>query len=200
MRTYEGNEPYIFISYAHIDSAHVHSIISKLQEKGFRIWFDSGIQAGSEWPEYIAEHLQNSAVLLVFMTNAAANSRNCRDEINFAIDQNKDILVVYLEDTNLTAGMRLRLSATQAMFYNRFCTETAFIDELCAARILSSCNANSQTHSTFTPKNGIHQNFTTPSEQIDKDFSNQRICRVCGYVDENNDHSEKCPVCKVPWK
>ena len=57
LRAYEGREPYIFISYAHKDMAKVLPIIEGLAEKGFRIWYDAGIEAGTEWPEYIAEHL-----------------------------------------------------------------------------------------------------------------------------------------------
>ena len=36
---YEGQEPYIFISYAHKDSNTVLPIIQGLQERGFRVWY-----------------------------------------------------------------------------------------------------------------------------------------------------------------
>ena len=51
---YEGSEPYIFVSYAHKDAAMVMPLITGLQDRGFRVWFDAGIEAGTEWPEYIA--------------------------------------------------------------------------------------------------------------------------------------------------
>ena len=54
---YEGTEPYIFISYSHKDSNVVFPAIRALQEAGYPVWYDAGIQAGSEWPEYIASHL-----------------------------------------------------------------------------------------------------------------------------------------------
>ena len=60
MKTYNGNDKYIFVSYAHKDSDTVLPIISEMQKSGFRIWFDEGIEAGTEWPEYIAEHLANA--------------------------------------------------------------------------------------------------------------------------------------------
>ena len=31
-----------------------------MADYGFRIWYDEGIEAGTEWPEYIAEHLENA--------------------------------------------------------------------------------------------------------------------------------------------
>lgn len=139
MSVYEGYEPYIFVSYAHKDSEKVVSVISGLQQRGFRVWYDSGIEAGSEWPEYIAEHLENAAVVLVFMSPAATASRNCRNEINYALDLGKDILVVYIEDTVLTGGMRLQLSSTQALYRSRHSSDAAFMEELCRSRILLPC-------------------------------------------------------------
>ena len=40
---YEGTEPYIFISYAHKNTDQVIPIISVLQNRGFRVWYDAGI-------------------------------------------------------------------------------------------------------------------------------------------------------------
>ena len=53
-RPYEGQEPFIFISYAHKNSDQVMPILEKLDEAGYRVWYDDGIAPGSEWPEYIA--------------------------------------------------------------------------------------------------------------------------------------------------
>ena len=44
---YEGNEKYIFISYAHRDSDVVLNIAKAITEAGYRIWYDDGIAAGS---------------------------------------------------------------------------------------------------------------------------------------------------------
>ncbi len=43
-RPYEGNEKYIFVSYAHVDGDIVYPIIERLHDAGFRIWFDEGIE------------------------------------------------------------------------------------------------------------------------------------------------------------
>ena len=37
---YDGDEPYLFISYAHKDSALVFKEISKLNDAGYHIWYD----------------------------------------------------------------------------------------------------------------------------------------------------------------
>ena len=45
---YRGDSPYIFISYSHKDSDVVFDIIGQLQMKQYRIWYDEGIDPGTE--------------------------------------------------------------------------------------------------------------------------------------------------------
>ena len=139
--TYEGKNNYIFISYSHKDAPVVSRYINLLSDNGFRVWYDAGIEAGTEWPEYIEEHLKGAASVLVFMTPNTIESKNCRNEINLALDLEKDILVVYLEDTELIKGMRLQLNSTQSLFRKNHSTEESFMRELVNARILQWCRA-----------------------------------------------------------
>ncbi len=136
---YEGNEPYIFISYAHKDSVKVLPILEALSQKGFRIWYDAGIEAGTEWPEYIAEHLKNCHVFLAFISKASVASKHCRQEITYAISKGNTFLTVYLEDVKLPDGLEMQLCDTQAMFYERFSSQSIFVDTLAKARELQSC-------------------------------------------------------------
>lgn len=136
---YEGKEKYLFVSYAHKDAETVLPIVRALSENGYRLWYDSGIEAGTEWPEYIEERLMNAEVVVVFMSPSAIESRNCRNEINFALELKKEILVVYLEETTLVKGMRLQLNSTQSLFRQHHTDSEQFIRELVEARILQSC-------------------------------------------------------------
>ena len=52
VKPYEGDKEFIFISYSHKDNALVFPVIEKLAENGFRVWYDEGIDPGSEWPDY----------------------------------------------------------------------------------------------------------------------------------------------------
>lgn len=54
---YNEQEPYIFISYAHKDEKWVLPLIDGLRQRGFRVWYDIGIEAGTEWPAIIESHL-----------------------------------------------------------------------------------------------------------------------------------------------
>ena len=44
---YSGDEPYVFISYAHKDSEFVFDEISILNDAGYNIWYDEGIEASN---------------------------------------------------------------------------------------------------------------------------------------------------------
>lgn len=68
---YKGNEPYIFVSYAHKNSDIVFEHIKKLHDAGFRIWYDEGIDPGTDWSDEIALALNNAACFLVFMSPEA---------------------------------------------------------------------------------------------------------------------------------
>jgi hypothetical protein len=133
------SEQYIFISYAHKDSDRVLPIIKRLSALGFNVWYDEGIKAGTEWPDYIAKRLEDATCVIAFLSPAAVASFNCRQEINYAIDLGKPTMTVYLDEFELTGGMRMRLGLSQAMFYYRHANLDSFIDELSLSEMLTPC-------------------------------------------------------------
>ena len=136
MQTTSQNDNYIFISYAHKDAKAVLPIIHALRENGYNVWFDEGIEAGTEWPEYLAKRIKNCAVFIAFISPDSIKSNNCRNEINFAITLKKEILTIYLEETEMTMGMQLQLGSLQAMFRYRHKNDESFINALLKAELL----------------------------------------------------------------
>ena len=112
---YNGDEPYIFISYAHRDSAEVFKEISQLNDAGYHVWYDEGIEASSEWPEEIANAVIGCSVFLVFISPRSTASVNCRNEINLALNEDKLFLAVHMEESALPPGLRLRMGDLQAI-------------------------------------------------------------------------------------
>lgn len=112
---YKGPEPFAFVSYAHSDAARVFPQLSYLNEEGYRLWYDEGIDPGNEWPDEIARALVASSHFVVFVSNRAVQSRNVRNEINFALNKQKPFLAVFLEDTDLPPGLELRMGDIQAI-------------------------------------------------------------------------------------
>ena len=112
---YRGRDPYIFISYAHLDSKKVFNEIKGFNECGYNVWYDEGISPGNEWTDEIANALEKCALFVVFITPNSAISINVQKEINFAIEDNKPFVAIHLEKTTLSGGMKLQISTIQAI-------------------------------------------------------------------------------------
>ncbi len=112
---YTGQEPYVFVSYAHADAGWVYAELEWLHEQGIRIWFDEGIRAGASWTDELAAALEDAAGILFFASPASVESRHAVNELHFALDADKPILTVHFEETPLPGGLRLLLATKQAV-------------------------------------------------------------------------------------
>ncbi len=112
---YSGDGPYIFVSYAHEDSALVYPELVRLRGLGFNVWYDEGISPGSSWRQELADAIQNAGLFLFFVSPKSTASPNCQKEVNFGIDSGKPFIAVHLVKTELSTGMQLTLSDIQAV-------------------------------------------------------------------------------------
>jgi len=173
MRPYEGNDKYIFVSYAHKNSDRVLPIMQAMIHHGFRLWYDSGIEAGTEWPEYIADRLANCDTVVVFMTDDVVASKNCRNEINYALNLEKDVLVVYLDPVILSKGLSLQLNSTQSMYKYLQPSDEIFLQELFRAKILRDCRGDTgSTQEETVPKPKTNTLITNICTLGSNDFQN----------------------------
>ncbi len=147
------NKPYVFISYAHVNSKNVMPCIMAMQNAGINLWFNEGIEAGSEWPEYIAMKVVSCSKFVLFVSNAYLTSQNCKRELNFAISRKKDILTVFIEDVRLTPGMEMQLGTYQAMRTARFSNSAQFYKSLCSERFFDKCRLGNDTKTYNTGSN-----------------------------------------------
>ncbi|MFX0023638.1 MAG: toll/interleukin-1 receptor domain-containing protein [Candidatus Hermodarchaeota archaeon] len=125
---YMGNESFIFVSYTHKDKADVYPILQKLHHKGFKIWYDEGIPLSTDWCNTIAEKLMQSSLFLSFISPYVMESDNTQDEIHLAMNEKKPYLAIYLKDTELNPGLKMRIRRVQGIlkhemeedqFYNK---------------------------------------------------------------------------------
>lgn len=112
---YQGNEPYIFISYAHKDKGWVYPAIKKMHDAGYRIWYDEGIDPGNEWPDSIARALGRCHQFVVFISPRSVASHNVQNEIHFAISRKKPFLAIHIEPTELPPSIELQTGIFQAI-------------------------------------------------------------------------------------
>jgi TolB-like protein len=112
---YEGDAPYIFVSYAHADDELVLPEMSWIRDAGFNLWYDDGIHVGSVWRQSLADALDGSAGLIFMATEKSVVSDICLKELNFVLDDKKPVFVVQLDKTPLPNLLRLSLSDRQAL-------------------------------------------------------------------------------------
>jgi|GEM_PF-1172532 len=154
-----SKDNYIFISYAHKDSKKVFPFINKLTEQGISVWYDDSIGPGAEWDEDIAKHILGCRVMLSFVTGNYIKSKNCKDELNFARDKEKDQILIYLEEVDLPIGMQMRINRIQALYYCRRRSDKDFFDRLLSAEAIKDC----------IPANAPNGNIQSAVLSVDKD-------------------------------
>ncbi len=112
---YMGNEPFLFISYTHKDKSEVYPIIEKLYNNGINIWYDEGIPLSTDWCNTLAEKILDCQVFLSFISPHVNESDNTQDEIQFAINEKKTFLAVYLTEGDLSPGLKMRMRRIQGI-------------------------------------------------------------------------------------
>jgi hypothetical protein len=96
-----------FISYSRGDKEFALALAKELRSSGFLIWLDQlDIPTGARWDDEVEKALMESEIFMVILTPKSIASNNVKDEIGFAIDSNKRILPVLLENANVPFRLR----------------------------------------------------------------------------------------------
>jgi ABC-type amino acid transport substrate-binding protein len=114
-KAYKGDDPFIFVSYAHEDAEHVFPELQWLRDQGFNLWYDEGISPGSEWRGELAEAISGSALVLFFVSPRSVESVHCTREVSYALDNAKQFLAIHIEQTTLPPSLALSLNSLQAI-------------------------------------------------------------------------------------
>ena len=83
---YEGEKPYIFVSYAHADTE-ILDDVKLLNKQGFRIWYDKGIRENTDWKESIEEHILKCKIFIIFVSASALKSWWVMSELQVALNE-----------------------------------------------------------------------------------------------------------------
>lgn len=140
---YTGQEPYIFLSYCHKDADRVYPLLEQLVRDGYRVWYDDGNHPGDNWLENIAQHMSDSHVCLAMISENSAASHNCRNEINFAIECNKKLMAVLVEDFVMPLGMRLQLGTIHYLKKQDYPSDHMLLQKLYETEELEACREKS---------------------------------------------------------
>ena len=137
MQVYEGKEKYIYITYAHKDSALILPIVEALSSRGFRIWYDTGLDVEMDFITKIEERLSSAHCVLAFHSERLMQSRSCADEIAFAYVKNIPVVLALLEPAYPPQEI-FYLACIQLHPYPHESAE-AFADALAALPVIQAC-------------------------------------------------------------
>lgn len=127
---YDGTESYVFVCYAHGDLENIYPDLVALTHKGIHLWYDEGITAGSSWRAEIAAAIKGAERFLFFISETSLESTHCLREVDFAINNDIEIIPVYLDDSSLTGELELVLNRVHALFRE---TDSMYMDHLIGA-------------------------------------------------------------------
>jgi hypothetical protein len=102
----------IFVSYSKQDKVVADAVVSALEHKGFRCWYaPRDIKPSADWGDSITEAISECKIVLLIFSKSSNQSHRVRDEIYFAISEEKVILPFRIENLDPTGAMRLHLSS-----------------------------------------------------------------------------------------
>ena len=139
IKAYEGDKPYIFVSYSHTDSKVVKEVLQMLINQGYRIWFDEGIRAGSSWTENLMNHIKNASHFIFFLSRHSINSKYCLKELRFADRRNKIIIPICIENVNVSDEIDFLLGEVQMLFKNNLEKEE-FMEKFNSSNHIEICS------------------------------------------------------------
>ena len=132
--SYEGDEPYIFISYSHVDAPKVREILKRIYQEKFRFWYDDTMEIGEDFRNELQSKIENCHAFLLFVSPASMQSKYCGMEIITAFKNNKRIYPVYLDDnTEIPGALKMILENLQHVKSMSLTKDTRYLDKLIAS-------------------------------------------------------------------
>ena len=85
----------IFFSYSSKDRERVRPMHEALEKMGFDIFWDQQVPAGTDWDNWIKDHLKRCRAAIVFWSSNAVASNNVRQEATIASNEGKLVQVMF---------------------------------------------------------------------------------------------------------
>jgi hypothetical protein len=97
----------VFISYSRKDSEFALKLANDLRRLQFHVWIDQlDIPVSVPWDDEIEKALDAATHFLLILSTSSVSSPNVKDELALALDENKIIIPVLLEDCRIPLRIR----------------------------------------------------------------------------------------------
>ena len=108
----------VFISYGSADRGRIQDLVSRLRQAGVTVWIDeAGIEGAAMWSEEIVGAINHCKVLILAISSNSTKSKNVVRELALASEEEKTILPVFLEPTEIPESMKYQLAGIQRVEY-----------------------------------------------------------------------------------
>lgn len=168
---YQGDEPYIFLSYSRKNRDEALEIIKILQMQGCRVWYDEGILPGKEWEDYIASKVENCFYFFSLVTDDYLESQNCLDELFLSREEQKNQLFIYEKNVNLPRNLKLRYGRIQAIEKFKYTDTSEFIHKILSTDGIEIC-----IEENFSPQNLFTHSSISLKEVIFSPLTGEIVC------------------------
>ena len=109
---YTGDEPYLFVSYSHRDTAKVYPILDALHDRKYRIWYDEACENGNDFRDELRQRITRAEAVLLFVSKSSMSSKFCGMEIIVARENGKRLYPIFLDDEPIPAAFEILLANT----------------------------------------------------------------------------------------
>lgn len=109
---YTGEEPYLFVSYSHRDTAQVYPILDALYDRKYRLWYDESCENGSDFRDELRQRIESAEAVLLFVSQASMSSPFCGMEVIVARENGKKLYPIFLDNAPIPPAFEILLSNT----------------------------------------------------------------------------------------
>lgn len=103
-----------FISHSSKDRSLITDLSNAIEERGAKTWLSfRDVKAGTDYAESIVMAIENCAVFVMVLSPRSTASGHCMRELDMAIELNRTIIPVWLEQHELPRGFTYRLRTIQ---------------------------------------------------------------------------------------
>ena len=108
----------VFISYGSADRERIQDLVSRMRQAGVTVWIDeAGIEGAAMWSEEIVGAINQCKVLILAISSNSTKSKNVVRELALASEEEKTILPVFIEPTEIPESMKYQLAGIQRVEY-----------------------------------------------------------------------------------
>lgn len=119
MENMQSNHADVFLSYSHDDRVVVEKIAALISDAGFSCWIDKErLRAQEPYNPAIDIAIDQATVFVAFLSKTYVNKAYCIREFNMAIEKQKSMLAVCIDDVNNSTNKQSAYMLSASVGYN----------------------------------------------------------------------------------